>query len=46
MMIIIIIMKFTKLGFTKLSKTLTGLEFDFPQTLSIDMGMIGNQSSS
>ena len=27
-------MNFTNLGFTKLSKSLTGLEFDFPQTLS------------
>ena len=32
-------MNLTKLGFAKLSKSLTGLEFDFPQTLSIHMGM-------
>ena len=35
-------MNFTKFGSTKLSKSLTGLEFDFPQTLSINMGMICN----
>ena len=35
-------MNFTKLGFTKLSKFLTGLEFDFPQTLFIHMGTICN----
>ena len=35
-------MNFTKLGFTKLSKSLTRLEFDFPQTLSIHMGTICN----
>ena len=35
-------MNFTKLGFDKLSMSLTGLEFDFPQTLSIHMGMICN----
>ena len=35
-------MYFTKLGFAKLSKSLTGLEFDFSQTLSIHMGMICN----
>ena len=35
-------MNFTKLGFTKLSKSLTGLEFDFPQTLSIHKDMICN----
>ena len=33
-------MNFTKLGFAKLSKSPKGLEFDFPQTLSIHMGMI------
>ena len=35
-------MNFTKVGFTKLSKSLTGLEFDFPQTLSIHTGTICN----
>ena len=35
-------MNFTKLGFTKLSKSLTGLEIDFPQTLAIQMGIICN----
>ena len=38
--LIIIKMNFIKLGFTKLSKSLTGLEFNFPQTLSIHLGMI------
>ena len=33
-------MNFTKLGFTKLNKSLTGLECDFTQTLSIHMGTI------
>ena len=35
-------MNLTKLGCTKLSTSLTGLEFGFPQTLSIHMGTICN----
>ena len=35
-------MNFTKLVFTKLKKSPTGLDFEFPQTLSIHMGTICN----
>ena len=33
-------MNFTQLGLNTLSKSLTGFEFDFSQTLSIHMGII------